>query len=112
LAELAVRADKRLSAGAARFLAGRDYQHDAGRPCQPIGERNASNDESRDATFHIRRAAPVKLAVRDVGCKWIRRPGLCAKGYSIEMAGESERQPARLPADTRKNLRPPFAEGN
>ncbi len=112
MADLTVCTDKRLGAGAARFLASRDHQHDAGRPCQPIGERDASRNKSRDTTLHIRCAAPIQLAVRDIGCKWIRRPWLCAKRHDIEMTRESERQPVRFSADTRQNLHPPFAERN
>ena len=62
--------------------------------------------------FMSRRAAPVKLAVRDVGRKRIHRPGLRAERHGIDMAGEAERQLGRRAAQTRKDLRPPFAERN
>ena len=46
---------------------------------EPVGERNASGDESGDAAFHVRRTAPVKLAVRNLASKRIDRPGLRAQ---------------------------------
>ena len=112
LAEPAVFTDERLGAGTAGLLASGDHKQHAGRIGEPISERDTSGNESRYAAFHVRRAAPVKLAVRDFGCKWVDRPGLRPEWHRVDMAGEAERQLGRRAAQTRKDLRPPVAEGN
>src|SRR3974390_1265964 len=91
---------------ASALFAGGNDKHSTGRSGKLGRELHKSGNESRYAAFHVRAAAPVDFAVRDLRAEGLDCPRCRAKRDNIGVPGEGDGTLAPSAADARDQVFP------